>query len=255
MHVTNAVPVREAGSDLDGLKIVVTGASSGIGESVARLCTARGANVAGIARRSDRLRHLQDEFGLFPVAADVANPVAARTAVDDAAEALGGIDAVINNAGVYLLGGVDDGQYEDWHRMFAVNVLAVLSVTQAALPHLKKSVRPHVVNIGSVGGRRVARPSTAIYSATKFALNAVTEGMRQELHPLGIRVTVVSPGTVKTEIGAGSSDAVLLHDMQERQTQVGIEAAHVASAVAFVLSNPSEVTVHEVVILPTAQGL
>lgn len=239
---------------LAGRRVVVTGASAGIGESTARRCIAQGAQVAGIARRADRLQQLAGETGLVPVAADVADPDGATAAVSEAAERLGGIDVLVNNAGVYLLGGLEDGKVDDWRRMFEVNVLSALAVSQAALPHLKASSMPHVVNVSSVGGRRVARVSTAVYSATKFSLHAISEGMRQELHPQGIRVTVVSPGVVQTELGVGTGDPVLLAEVQAKQAAIGIPPDAVARAIVYALTEPPEVAVFEVVVLPTAQS-
>lgn len=241
------------GGTLAGRRVVVTGASAGIGESTVRRCIAQGARVAGIARRGDRLRQLAAETGLVPVVADVAAPGGANAAVSEAAERLGGIDVLVNNAGVYLLGGLEHGKVEDWRHMFEVNVLAALTVSQAALPHLKASSTPHVVNVSSVGGRRVARVSTAVYSATKFALHAISEGMRQELHPQGIRVTVVSPGVVQTELGVGTGDPALLAEVQAKQAAIGLPPDAVARAIVYALSEPPEVAVFEVVVLPTAQ--
>jgi NADP-dependent 3-hydroxy acid dehydrogenase YdfG len=239
--------------ELAGRRVVVTGASSGIGESTVRLCAAQGAHVAAVARRGDRLRQLADEVAAIPVVADLAEPEGPAAAVAQAAEQLGGIDVLVNNAGVYLLGGLAEGRMTDWRRMFDINVLAVLGATQAALPHLQESSAGHVVNVSSVGGRRVARTSTAVYSATKFALYAVSEGMRQELHPQGVRVSVVSPGVVQTELGVGTADAELLTELQAKQASLGIGPDAVARAVVFALNEPPDVAVFEMVVLPTAQ--
>ncbi|WP_456598592.1 SDR family oxidoreductase [Blastococcus sp. SYSU DS0616] len=242
-----------ADGPLAGRRVVVTGASSGIGESTVRLCVAQGARVAAVARRGDRLRRLADELGVVPVVADLAAPGGPGTAVAAAAEGLDGIDVLVNNAGVYLLGGLSDGRPADWRRMFDLNVLSVLETSQAALPYLRESARGHVVNVSSVGGRRVARISTAVYSATKFALYAISEGMRQELHPAGVRVSVVSPGVVRTELGVGTADEELLAQVQAKQAAMGIGPDSVARAIAYVLAEPPEVAVFEMVVLPTAQ--
>jgi len=238
---------------LAGRRVVVTGASSGIGRSTAALCAANGAQVAAVARRADRLRELADELGVVPVPADLAVPDGPGTAVTEAADRLGGIDVLVNNAGVYLLGGLSDGRAADWRRMFDLNVLSVLETSQAALPYLRKSSSGHIVNVSSVGGRRVARTSTAVYSATKFAVQAISEGMRQELHPEGVRVTVVAPGVVRTELGAGTADPELLAQVQAKQAAIGIAPDAVARAIVYALTEPPEVAVFELVVLPTAQ--
>ena len=247
-------PSTAAGDNaLVGRRVVVTGASSGIGESTVRQCTALGARVAAVARRGERLQQLADELGIVPVVVDLATPGGSATAVATAAKGLGGIDILINNAGVYLLGGLADGRPADWRRMFDLNVLSVLEMSQAALPYLRESHCGHIVNVSSVGGRRVARTSTAVYSATKFALNAISEGMRQELHPKGVRVSVVSPGVVRTELGVGTADEELLAQLQAKQAAMGIGPDAVARAIAYVLSEPPEVAVYEMVVMPTAQ--
>lgn len=242
-----------AENPLGGRRVVVTGASSGIGESAARLCAAKGARVAAVARRADRLQRLAEEVAIVPVVADLTAPEGPAEAVAEAVEQLGGIDVLVNSAGVYLLGGLADGRPTDWRRMFDINVLSVLGISQAALPHLRKSPAGHIVNVGSIGGRRVARTSTAVYSATKFALYAISEGMRQELHPLGVRVTVVAPGVVRTEMGVGTADPDLLAQVQAKQAAIGIAPDAVARAIVYALSEPPDVAVSELVVLPTAQ--
>lgn len=251
--------LAEAADDLErvplrGRRVVVTGASAGIGASTVQLMLRRGALVAGIARRRDRLEQFAEQGPFVPVVADLAEPDEAANAIAEAADRLGGVDVLVNNAGVYLLGGLQDGSVADWRRMFDVNVLSVLSVSQAALPHLQASASPHIVNVSSVGGRRVARVSTAVYSATKFALHALSEGMRQELHPQGIRVTIVAPGVVRTELGVGTADPELLAEVQAKQAAIGIPPEAVARAILYAVGEPPEVAVFEVVVLPTAQS-
>jgi NADP-dependent 3-hydroxy acid dehydrogenase YdfG len=217
------------------------------------MCAALGAHVAAVARRADRLDELAGAVGAVPVVADLSTPDGPAVAVTEAARQLGGIDVLVNNAGVYLLGGLADGHVADWRRMFDLNVLSVLAVSQAALPYLRESSDAHVVNVSSVGGRRVARTSTAVYSATKFALYAISEGMRQELHPHGVRVTVVAPGVVRTELGVGTADPELRAQVQAKQEAIGISPDAVARAIVFALSEPPDVAVFEMVVLPTAQ--
>lgn len=246
---------RGVGQALEGRRVIVTGASSGIGAALVRMLAEQGARVAGIARRRDRLTELADQVGAVPVVADLADADSARSAVHEAAERLDGVDAVINNAGVYLLGGLERGSVDQWRTMFDVNVLSLLTVTQAALPYLKHSPAAHVVNIGSVGGRRVARVDTAMYSATKFAVSAISEGMRQELHPQGIRVTLVSPGVVSTELGVGTTDPAMLSSVVQKQAAIGIAPEAIARSVLYAFQEPPEVAVFELVVLPTAQPM
>lgn len=238
---------------LSGRRVLVTGASSGIGEAIARDCAANGARVACLARRADRLTALADEIGGHAVVVDLSSRDSVPEAVAQAADGLGGLDAVVNNAGVYLLGGVTDGRLDDWAQMFEVNVLALLAVVQAALPHLRQSECADVVNMSSIGGRRVSRPSAAVYCATKFAVNALSAGMRQELRPDGVRVTTISPGVVRTDVGAETADEALLRDFRRNQKEFGLDPSVVARQVVRVLSEPPEVNLLDVAVLPTAQ--
>lgn len=238
---------------LSGRKVLVTGASSGIGEAIARACAADGARVACMARRADRLIPLANEIGGHAVVMDLSDRGTIPDAVDQAARDLGGLDAVVNNAGVYLLGGVTDGRLDDWEQMFEINVLALLAVVQAALPHLRRSERADVVNMSSMGGRRVSRPSAAVYCATKFAVNALSDGMRQELSPDGVRVTIISPGVVRTDVGAETGDEALLRDFRSKQEEFGLDPSVIARQVVRVLAEPPEVNLFEVAVLPTAQ--
>lgn len=238
---------------LQDRKVLITGASSGIGAAAAKTCASQGARVVGVARRADRLRGLEVECGILPVQADLSDDRQARAAIVRGADALGGLDVVVNCAGLYLLTSIEDAEQEDWRRMFAVNVLSVLSTTQAALPYLRESASGHIVNISSLGGQRVARTTTSIYSATKYALNALTEGMRLEFRAYGIRVTSISPGTVCTEMGTGTRDEQLLAELQARQAATGIAAQVVANSIVHTLTQPADVEISDLVVRPRAQ--
>lgn len=234
-------------------RILVTGASSGIGEGIARACAGAGAQVAVLARREERLRALAEELGVTPVVADVTDSDALRTAVERAATALGGLDGLVNNAGVMrgdLLMASDEA---DWRAMFAVNDIALLVATQAAVPHLRGAGGGDVVNVSSMSGRRVPRAGEGTYCGSKFAVHAMSEGLRRELHGDGIRVTVIAPGMVATEGNAPTGGTGLLEELRDPDSDRSIRPAHVARAVVYALGEPPEVTIREIALAPTAQ--
>lgn len=239
-------------SPLAGRRVLVTGASSGIGAATVRLLAEAGTSVAALARRKDRLDELAAETGAAPVVADLAVPDDIPAAVDEMVGALGGLDALVNAAGVYLLGSFSDGEPDDWRRMFEVNVLALLELTQEALPHLTAS-RGHVVNVSSLAGHRIARTTSAVYAATKHAVQAISEGMRQEFLERHVRVTVVSPGVTDTELGVGTRDSELLSGIRQAQDERGIPPEAVARQIRHVLEQPHDVLIKEILVMPTVQ--
>lgn len=239
---------------LDGRRVLVTGASSGIGEATVRACAAAGARVAGLARRTQRLQVLADEVGAAAVTADVTDAGAARAGVDEAAAALGGLDAVVNNAGALSVSTVAEGDPADWQRMLDVNIFGLLVVTQAALPHLRSAGRGDVVNMSSMSGRRVPNAASGVYASTKHAVHAITEGLRLELHPDGIRVSVVAPGLVATDLAADAPATAARDRLADLQADIGLAPADVARQIVRILSEPPHVAVHEVALLPTDQG-
>lgn len=239
---------------LSGRRILVTGASSGIGLAIARACSDAGAVVVGLARRRDRLEMAAEEFRLHPLVADLSIPGEPERAIQEATAHLGGLDGLINNAAQYLVGGVEDGEVADWRTMFEVNVIGVLAAVKAALPQLRES-RGDVVNVSSLGGHRLARPSTAAYAATKHALRAISEGLRRELIHDGIRVIMVSPGLVATELGAGIRDPSMLAMIRELQDEQGLDPAVVAQVVISALSLPHEATIRDVLVAPSVQEI
>ena len=238
---------------LQDRRVLITGASSGIGAAAVRACAAQGARVAGMARRAERLRELEVDCGMHPVEVDLADPERVPAEVVRAADALGGLDAVVHSAGVYLLMSIEEARQDEWRRMFEVNVFSVLSTTRAALPFLRGSPTGQIVNISSLGGQRVARTTTSLYSATKYALNALTEGMRMEFRPHGIRVSSIAPGSVRTEMGTGTSDEQLLAELRARQADVGIAAQAVADSIVHTLAQPVDVEISDIAIRPRAQ--
>lgn len=244
----------EGSGSLDGRRVLVTGASSGIGEATARACAAAGAQVACLARRTERLEALADEVAGVAVTADVADEASARAGVEAAATALGGLDAVVNNAGVMLLGTVADGRPADWRRMLDVNVFGLLVTTQAAVVHLRAAGGGDIINMSSMSGRRVPNAAAGVYAATKHAVHALTDGLRRELQTEGIRVAMISPGLVDTDLAADVADHAARERIGRLQAEVGLATADVARQVVRVLAEPSHVTVHEVALLPTAQA-
>src|SRR6476469_4805303 len=204
---------------LEGTVALVTGASSGIGEATARALAAEGAAVALVARRTDRIESLARELSknggrALAITTDVTVEQQARDAVDRTARELGRLDIVINNAGVMLLGPIEGAPLEEWERMVHLNVLGVLYVAHAALPHLLRAAEqgrrhvPDIVNISSVAGRS-ARAGAGFDNLTKFGVGAFSESLRQEAVPLGVRVTTIEPGAVATELPGHNRREVL----------------------------------------------
>lgn len=238
---------------LDGRRALVTGASAGIGAATARALALAGAQVACLARRRERVEALAHELGGVAVTADIARHDEAVRAVGEAAAALGGLDLLVNNAGVMRPGPVGAGSYSDWREMFDVNVLGLLSVTQAALGHLRARAPADLVNISSMSGRRVPSASGGVYSATKHAVHAVSQGLRRELHGTGVRVSVVSPGFVDTDMGSDVADPEVRERIARNQAELGLDPGVIARAVVRLVSEPPEVNTFEVAILPAAQ--
>lgn len=238
---------------LDGLRLLVTGASTGLGEAIARRLAADGARIALLARSRDRLAAIAGELGGHAVAADLTDPDSTARGVAAAAEALGGLDALVNNAGTFRLGMVADGAFADWRNMVDVNVLGLLAATQAAIPHLRLGNAPQIVNISSMGGRRVAQPAQGVYAGTKHAVHAISDALRRELADDGVRVTVLAPGFVHTNLGAYIRDPGARANMEHGQRHQGLDPAHVAAQVAHVLGAPVDVHLVEIALISARQ--
>jgi NADP-dependent 3-hydroxy acid dehydrogenase YdfG len=245
-------------NSLDGAVALVTGASSGIGAATARRLAAEGAVIALVARRPDRLDQVADDIASLgghavALAADITRPESAYQAVQDTLDRFGRLDVLVNNAGVMLLNSALHTTVEEWDRMVALNVAALLHVTHAAVPYLidAASTSPRrvadLVNVGSTAGR-VARPRSSVYNLTKFGLNGFTESLRQELLGEHVRVSVVEPGTVDTELvdhlGGATRDAV-------RRQVDEIEAlrpADIADAIGYIVTRERRVAVNEMLV-------
>ena len=236
--------------DLSGRRILVTGASSGIGAATARALDAAGARVALLARSTSRLEEVAAELtDAHVAAADVTHPDTLTAAVDAAASALDGLDGLVNAAGVAFPGGVLDGDPADWRTTYEVNVLGLLAATRVALPHLQQAELADVVNVSSMSGRRVASPAMAIYSGSKHAVHAISQGMAMELADGPVRVSLVSPGYVDTPIFDGVDDAY-----RQRTATKGLAPEAVAAQVVHTVGQPADVRLVEVAMLSTRQG-
>ncbi|HEY6712033.1 MAG TPA: SDR family NAD(P)-dependent oxidoreductase [Rubrobacter sp.] len=235
---------------------VVTGASSGIGEATVRSLAAEGAAVVAGARRKERLHGLVEEVTrdggkAIAVECDLTDEQQAHALVNRAIEEFGRIDILVNNAGVMLLSKVEKGLSDEWRQMFDVNVLGLLYATDAAVEAMKGQGSGHIVNVSSVAGRKT-RPTGGVYSGTKFAVNAISEAMRQELLEDGIRITIVEPGAVATELTEHITDEEVREGLKQRNIEP-LQSEDVANAIAYAVSQPQRVSVNEILIRPTQQ--
>lgn len=248
---------------LDGAVALVTGASSGIGEATARTLAAQGAKVALVARRADRLEKLAHEIAAnghtaLAIEADITDQQQAIAAVERAAGDFGRLDIVVNNAGVMLLGPVHGAPTEEWDRMIDVNLKGLLYTTHAALPHLFRATEDSprkvadVVNISSVAGR-VATAGAGVYNLTKHGVGAVSEALRQEASRQGVRVTIIEPGFVETELQEQNRPEI--HEkLKERISKIEPLNAHdIADAIEYAVTRPAHVSLNELLIRPTLQ--
>jgi len=209
--------------------------------------------VALLARSSAPLEALAGELDGVAVPADVVDPAATRTAVEDAAAALGGLDGVVNAAGVVRPGRIATTPPGDWQLTFDVNVRGLLHVTQAALPHLRAAGYADIVNLSSMSGRRVGSPEMGVYAASKAAVHTLSEALRREVAADGVRVVVIAPGFVRTDIFAGQeSDAA--RDLGSRAEELGLPADQVAEGIVQVVAAPPGVSHVEVALTSTAQA-
>lgn len=244
-------------SNINGKVIVITGASSGLGEAAARHLSAQGAHLVLGARRTDRLRQLVDELNgperrALAVATDVTVLADVKRLVDTAVDTLGRIDVMVNNAGLMPLSPLERLKVDDWDRMIDVNLKGVLYGVAAALPHMQRQMSGQFVNVASVAGHKVM-VNGAVYSATKHAVRALSEGLRQETKPWNIRTTVVSPGAVDTELQGSVTEPDIARGMRDFYQANAIPADSFARAIAFAIEQPDDVDVNEIVFRPTRQ--
>ena len=235
--------------------VVITGASSGLGEAAARLLAENGAKLVLGARRIDRLQALAAELGLGEQAVlktDVTDRAQVQRLVDHAVAMHGRIDVLINNAGLMPSSMLENLHVDEWERMIDVNLKGVLYGIAAALPHMKIQKSGHIINVASVAGHKVG-PGGVVYAATKHGVRVISEGLRQEVKPYNIRSTIISPGAVETELPDTITDSVVAAGIREVY-KLAIPASSFARAVAFAMSQPEEVDINEILFRPTAQA-
>jgi NADP-dependent 3-hydroxy acid dehydrogenase YdfG len=242
---------------VEGKVVVITGASSGLGEAAARLLADEGAMVVLGARREERIRAVADELTrrgekALAIPTDVTRRDQVQRLVEGAVEAYGQIDVLINNAGLMPLSPLDRLKVDEWDRMIDVNLKGVLYGIAAALPHMQRRKSGHIINVSSVAGHKV-RAGGSVYAATKHAVRALSEGLRQEVKPYNIRTTVISPGVVLSELPNTASDPDVSANLQKMYAELGIPADSFARAVVFAMSQPEDVDVNEILFRPTRQ--
>lgn len=248
---------------LAGTVVLVTGASSGIGAATARALAAEGATISLVARRRDRLSALADEIvatggRALAVPADVTDAEQVGAAVATTVAELGRLDTLVNNAGLLRIGDAAQASLADWDALVSVNIQGVLYATRAALPHLIAGAADSprgvadVVTISSTGGR-VARPGTAVYSLTKFGVNAFSEGIRQELIGSRVRVGIVEPGTVETEIFDHLDPQALTAQRARTAGMVKLRPEDIADAVTYMVTRDRRVAVNEILVRAAEQ--
>ncbi|MFE2879048.1 SDR family NAD(P)-dependent oxidoreductase [Streptomyces roseus] len=248
---------------LEGTVALITGASSGIGHATASELAREGASVALVGRRKDRLADLAAEITnaggrALVVPADITDAHAAAEAVERTVEELGRLDTLVNNAGLMLLGPAPGADVNDWRRMIDVNLMGLMYTTHAAVPHLLRAAAEQprqvadIVNIGSLAGR-IAFGMSAVYCATKFGVGAFSEALRQELARQHVRVSVVEPGSVDTELRTHNPAAV----QQQLDAHFGdierLQSQDIADALSYIVTRPRHVAIAELLVRPTEQ--
>ncbi|MFG2851402.1 SDR family NAD(P)-dependent oxidoreductase [Streptomyces mirabilis] len=249
---------------LEGTVALVTGASSGIGHATALELAREGASVALVGRREDRLTDLAAEItgagGMaLVVPADITTAQAAAEAVERTVEGLGRLDTLVNNAGLMLLGPAPSADLNDWQRMIDINLMGLMYTAHAAVPHLVKAAAEEprqvadIVNIGSLAGRN-AYAMSAVYSATKFGVGAFSEALRQELARQHVRVSVIEPGSVDTELRTHNPDVIQQHIVAALGDIERLQSQDIADTVGYIVTRPRHVAVAELLVRPTEQA-
>ena len=237
--------------------VVITGASSGLGEAAARLLAANGAKVVLGARRLDRLQALTRELALGDAAAvqtDVTVFEQVKHLVDYAVATHGRVDVILNNAGLMPHSPLERVKVEDWDQMIDVNIKGVLYGIGAVLPHMKAQKGGHIINVSSVAGHKV-RQGSAVYAATKHAVRVISEGLRMEVKPYNIRTTIISPGAVESELTESITEPDVAAGIREFYAANAIPSSSFADMVAFAMSQPDNVDINEILFRPTSQEL
>jgi NADP-dependent 3-hydroxy acid dehydrogenase YdfG len=239
--------------------VVITGASSGIGETIAKFLARHGAKVVIGARRKNRIDAVVKEISpaggkAVGFAVDVTKRPEVEALVRGAVDSFGRVDVIVNNAGIMPIAPIEALKVEEWDRMIDVNIKGLLYGVAAVLPIMQKQKQGHIINMASVFGIKVFAPGGTVYCATKSAVRALTEGLRIELHSQNIRCTMISPGAVATELPESSSEEATRKYLREfYKTVMAIPADSIARAIAYAIEQPTEVEIDEIVIRPTAQ--
>ena len=246
-------------SNLEGKVAAVTGASSGIGEATALALAERGVAVALGARREDRINELADRISTdggkaLAIPVDLSDEQSARAFVETTKSELGSVDFLINNAGVMLLGPIYGADTECWKRMVDVNVLGLMWCTHAALPIMTEQGGGHIVNVSSVAGR-IASLGSGVYNATKWAVVAFSESLRQEALNMNVRVSIIEPGFVDTELQGHNDHPMVVDATEKMREEIGevLKAEDIANAIVYCLEQPEHVAINEVLVRPTKQ--
>lgn len=248
---------------LQGTTALVTGASSGIGEATALALAAEGADVALVARRGDRLEEISKRIGALGVPtlvleADITDGRQAREVVEKTVGRFGHLDTLVNNAGLMLLGPIPDADVSEWMRMIEINLVALMRTTHAAIPHLLRAAEEgprkvaDLINISSVAGR-TARAGAGAYNATKWGVNAFSEALRQELTRRHVRIAVVEPGMVATELQSHNRPETMEQLRTGMQIESPLQASDIADAITYIVTRPRHVAINEMLIRPTEQ--
>ncbi len=245
--------------NIEGKVVVITGASSGLGEAAARHLSANGATVVLGARRADRIQSLADGLTAngrkaTAVTTDVTHSDEVKRLVDTAVQTYGRVDVMINNAGLMPHSPLERLKIDDWNRMIDVNIKGVLYGIAAALPYMKQQKAGHFIFVSSVAGHKV-RPGSAVYAATKSAVLVLSEGLRQEVKPYNIRTTVISPGALATELPNSITEPDIADNVRKFVQEIALPAESFARAVAFAMSQPEDMDVNEILFRPTRQEL
>jgi NADP-dependent 3-hydroxy acid dehydrogenase YdfG len=247
-------------ASLEGKVVAITGASSGIGEATALAAVEAGAIVSLAARREDRIdalaKRINDGGGrAIALKTDVADESSARAFVQQTYEQLGSLDVLVNNAGVMLLGPVAGADVNEWRQMIDVNILGLLYCTHAVLPVMGEQGGGHIVNVSSVAGRK-ATMGGAVYNFTKFGVTGFSEALRQEALHAKVRVTVIEPGFVETELQGHNTNPMVQDAIENMRKATGdlLQATDIADGIIYAISAPPHVDVAELMIVPTGQA-
>jgi NADP-dependent 3-hydroxy acid dehydrogenase YdfG len=244
---------------IKGKVVIITGASSGMGEAAAKHLSGLGATVVLGARRGGRIEKLANEIhanggNALAVTVDVTQREQVKGLVEKAVGQFGRVDVILNNAGIMPLSTMDSLHVDEWDKMIDVNIKGVLNGIAAVLPYMKEQKSGQIINTSSVAGHKVFNGS-AVYSATKYAVRALTEGLRMEVKAYNIRTTIVCPGAVKTELLEHITDADVRQANEDYVGSVGISPDSFARVVAFAISQPEDVDINEIIFRPTSQEL